>query len=228
MAKLPQAKKPLCCLAERQTKGKGRQGRSWFSPFGNNIYLSLLWHFPCDLSELSGLSLITAIALTKVFHQLGIKENLGLKWPNDILWKNQKLAGVLIEVSGETQNNSRAVVGIGINVTMPKIGSQKIDQNWTDLLQITGKKIDRNSLVASVLTELMVSFQKFQKEGFRSFMNDWQALDLSFGKKVHLLRATDEWVGLGRGINEKGYFLLEEPSGNIKPFTSGEVSLRFD
>lgn len=228
MNKLPHTENNLCCLAERQTHGKGRLGRHWFSPFGRNIYLSLLWHFPCDLSELSGLSLVTAIALVKVLQQFGIRDDLGLKWPNDVLWKKQKLAGVLIEVSGETQNSSRAVIGIGVNVSMPKESSQHIDQTWTDISVITGKKIDRNHLVASILNELLCSLIKFQNEGFQAFMNDWKSLDLCFEKKVCVNRASTKIYGTGLGINEKGYFQLKEASGNIQTFSSGEISLRLN
>lgn len=220
--------KNLCCLAERQTHGKGRQGKTWASPFGSNIYFSLLWHFNADLSELSGLSLVTAIALTKVLNQWGIEADLGLKWPNDVLWKKQKLAGVLIEVSGETQHRSRAVIGIGINVRMPKESGKKINQKWTDISQITGETIDRNLLVASLLTELIVSLEKFQKDGFSVFMKDWQALDLCFNQKVSLIRANEIIQGKGQGINEKGQFLLKDASNKIQSFSSGEISLKLD
>lgn len=224
----PSRDKNLCCLAERQTHGKGRQGKTWASPFGSNIYFSLLWHFNADLSELSGLSLVTAIALATVFNQWGIREDLGLKWPNDVLWKKQKLAGVLIEVSGETQHKSRAVIGIGINVRMPKESGKKINQNWTDMSQITGQKIDRNLLVAALLTELISNLERFQKDGFSVFMKDWQALDLCFNQKVSLIRTNEIIPGKGQGINEKGHFLLKDALNKIQAFSSGEISLKLD
>jgi BirA family biotin operon repressor/biotin-[acetyl-CoA-carboxylase] ligase len=218
--------RPFCCLAERQTKGRGRQGRTWISPFARNIYLSLLWHFPRDLSELYGLSLVTAIAVLQALHSMGAT-NIGVKWPNDILWKeHQKLSGILIEMSGETHHVSRAIIGIGINVCMPKTLGEPINQSWVDLFQILNVPQDRNQLTIVLLKTLTHALTTFQTQGFAPFKKQWEQFDLTFGKKITLSLSNQTLSGIGRGINEQGLFRVELPTGEIKCFASGEVSLR--
>lgn len=90
------------CLAERQTAGQGRHGRCWVSPFGANLYLSILWRYPCGPAGLSGLSLAAGAVVADALRQLGV-QGLVLKWPNDLLWGGRKLGGILLEVSGEAQ-----------------------------------------------------------------------------------------------------------------------------
>lgn len=217
---------PRCCLAERQTQGKGRRGRHWISPFARNIYLSLLWHFPQDLSELSSVSLITSIGIVRVLHSLGISEGLGLKWPNDVLWNYKKLAGALIELSGEAHQSSSAVIGVGLNVNMPAIPGQKITQSWTDLSKITGQPLlNRNQIAGLLLNEILQNLKLFQDKGFSPFIDTWQSLDFTFGKSVSIITPTQILKGIGRGINDKGYILLELETGEIKPFSSGEISV---
>lgn len=217
---------PRCCLAERQTRGKGRRGRHWVSPFARNIHLSLLWHFPCDVSELSTISLVAAIAIVRTLQSLGITQTLGLKWPNDVLWQGKKLAGVLIELSGETYDISAAVIGIGLNVDMPNASAQKITQAWTDLSEITEKnQLDRNQIAGRLLNELVNSLKLFQEQGFIPFRETWQSLDLTLNKSISIITPTQILQGIGRGINEQGHIRLELENGDIKAFSSGEVSV---
>jgi BirA family transcriptional regulator, biotin operon repressor / biotin---[acetyl-CoA-carboxylase] ligase len=231
------------CFAEMQTQGKGRLGRPWYSPFAKNIYLSLLWHFPKDISELSGLSLATATAILKTLQKFGIAE-AGLKWPNDILWKNQKLAGTLIEVSGEAHDTTRTVIGIGLNVAVCCPTTQKINQPWTDLQTIldanTNSKLqkeqeeslkaksilDRNRLSGLLLNELIQTLTLFQEEGLRPFLPYWQEHDLSKNKAVSLITPHHVQKGLCLGINDRGYCLLKTENGEILSFSTGEISLR--
>lgn len=214
------------CFAEKQTHGKGRRGRSWTAPFARNIYLSLLWHFHTDPGELSGLSLVVAISIIETLKSYPIIQPLGIKWPNDILANNHKLAGILIELVGQSHDVCSAVIGIGLNIHMPS--NQYITQPWTDLHTLTKANnniIDRNTVAGRLLEQLIKQILLFQTQGFQPFMQTWQALDLTFGKPVSLSTATATLQGIGRGINEQGYFLLETVDG-IKSFTSGEVSLR--
>lgn len=221
-------KKNRACFAEKQTQGKSRRGRAWVSPFAKNIYLSLLWHFEKDPSELSGLSLAIAIATVETLHAFGIAQNLGIKWPNDVLWKNHKLAGILIELSGEANDVCNAVIGVGLNVNMPNsaLYDRNISQPWTDLQRLSDQKIDRNKLAGMLLNNLIATASLFQKRGLSAFLSQWQKLDLTFNKAVTIITNTMELQGIGRGINEHGHFLLETKLGQIKHFASGEVSLR--
>lgn len=216
------------CFAEKQTLGKGRRGRTWVSPFAQNIYLSLLWHFEKDLSELSSLSIAIAVAVIDTLQQLGITQKLSIKWPNDVLCANHKLAGILVELSGTTNDICSAVIGVGLNVHMSNtaLNNQNITQPWTSLQNLTDQKIDRNKLAGLLLNNLIATAYLFQKHGLTAFLAKWKACDLTFGKPVTIITHTTEFQGIGRGINEHGHFLLETGPNVIKNFASGEVSLQ--
>lgn len=223
-----ESKQNRACFAEKQTQGKSRRGRAWVSPFAKNIYLSLVWHFEKDPSELSGLSLAIAIATVETLHAFGIAKDFGIKWPNDVLWENHKLIGILIELSGEANDVCSAVIGVGLNVNMSNsaLYDRNISQPWTDLQRLSDQKIDRNKLAGMLLNNLIATASLFQKQGLTAFLPQWQKLDLTLNKAVTIITNTTELQGIGRGINEHGHFLLEIKPGQIKHFASGEVSLR--
>lgn len=214
------------CFAERQTAGKGRRGRSWYSPFGTNIYLSLLWQFEKDLSQLAGLSLVIAIGVINALQQYGIKDHIGLKWPNDILWQHKKLCGILIETRGEVSEALNTVIGIGLNVSMPNSMKEKIDQPWVDIKQITSGDIHRNQLAGLILNNLLLVIAQFEQYGIKPFIVQWRQFDLTRDKKISLHTASEKFTGIARGINESGCILLEDSAGKIQHFSIGEVSLR--
>ena len=119
-------------LAEQQTAGRGRLGRSWVSPLSSQVCMSLRGRFAGGLAQLEGLSLVAGVALSEALRGLGFRQ-VGLKWPNDVLADGCKLAGVLVECRGERDGPVQVVVGIGVNVSLPQITSLAIDQPWTDL-----------------------------------------------------------------------------------------------
>lgn len=215
------------CFAEKQTQGRGRRGRSWISPFARNIYLSVLWRFAQDPSALSGLSLVVAIAIVETLKTYGINQDVRIKWPNDIICNHRKLAGILIDVVGESNDATSAVIGIGLNIQMPNQVSKEITQPWIDVQSLASKTINRNELAGLLLKHLINILQIFQDQGFKAFMQKWQTLDLALGKPISLITATATITGIGRGINEYGHFLVEN-EGNIKIFSSGEVSVRLN
>ncbi|MCI0508118.1 MAG: biotin--[acetyl-CoA-carboxylase] ligase, partial [Gammaproteobacteria bacterium] len=133
----------MTCLAEMQSAGRGRRGRTWVSPLGGNIYLSQLWKFNGGPAQLSGLSLAAAVAVVRVIHQFGVKE-ARLKWPNDVLVSGKKLAGILLEMTGESNGPTKVIAGVGINVRLPEIALQEIDQPVTSLQSLLGRSIERN------------------------------------------------------------------------------------
>lgn len=240
------AKKTVACFAERQTKGKGRLGRVWISPFAKNLYFSLLWHFPNDPSELSGLSLAAAIAVVQTLKQFGITDDLSLKWPNDVLYKNQKIAGILIELTCEAHNICSTVIGIGLNIDMPTQFQSKITQPWTDIKSILKseasqtqkpsqgvsedysqllKNLNRSKLAGTLLNELIKTVVLFQNQGFQAFIPIWKSLDATFNSEINVQTVQGQIKGIGRGINAQGHFLLEHPNGEIKHYSSGEISI---
>ncbi|MDX1654152.1 MAG: biotin--[acetyl-CoA-carboxylase] ligase, partial [Candidatus Competibacteraceae bacterium] len=133
------------CLAERQSAGRGRRGRQWISPFAANLYLSVLWRYPDGPALLSGLSLAVGVAMARALEGVGVV-GVGLKWPNDLLWRDQKLGGILLEFGGESSGPCQVVTGVGLNVTMPKEPALDIDQPWPDLTTVLGLGLSRNRL----------------------------------------------------------------------------------
>lgn len=217
------------CLAEHQQAGRGRRNRVWVSPFGANIYLSLLWRFTLNAASLSGLGLAIGVALRRVLHEEGLADT-GLKWPNDILWQNRKLAGILLEMSGEMSGPCAVVIGVGINVRMHSTAMQAIDQPWADLeTALGGRPVSRNQLAAKLLKHLIHVLQEFESSGFSGFHQEWAQHDLTIGKAImlHLPNPTGNSVinGIGRGVDTSGALLLEDHNG-IHHYPYGEVSLR--
>lgn len=212
------------CLAEMQTAGRGRRGRQWISPLGGNIYLSQLWQFGCGPASLSGLSLAAAIAIVRVVRELGIK-HAGVKWPNDILVNDEKLAGILLEIQGEHNGPTRVIVGVGLNVRLPDLMAQTIDQPYTSLEKLVNKPVQRNKLAARLIDELFQVYQQFNQSGFAAFVEEWTHLDVFRDKRINLKLPTGVLNGTCRGVDVAGALRLEH-NGQVTSFPSGEVSLR--
>ncbi len=213
-------------LAEQQTAGQGRRGRTWVSPLGCNVYMSLIWRFEAGAGSLAGLSLVVGLALVKALEHQGYRD-LTLKWPNDVLWQNRKLAGVLLEVSGDVSGACDVVIGIGVNVAMPSMPAADIDQPWVDLTQVDKSRVpDKNYIVAGVLNQLVPDIQQFQQAGFAAFKEQWSSRDHCAGQSVQLLLGPGHDVsGAYCGVNDDGSIGLETHEG-MQSFSGGEISLR--
>lgn len=215
------------CLAEQQSAGRGRRGREWISPFGRNMYLSVARQFSSGATGLEGLSLVVALALVRALRQCGI-EGLGLKWPNDLLWGGRKLAGILLEMTGDVTGDCEVVIGIGLNINSPPGAMQRVDQPWIDLQAIAPVVPGRNRVVGLVLQHLAALLEDFEREGFAAFRREWEALDACRDREVEVRQAglDGEAVrGVARGVTEQGALRLET-RGGIRVFNGGEVSMK--
>ncbi len=213
------------CLAELQSAGRGRRGRSWVSPYGANLYLSLLWRFSAGPALLSGLSLATGIAVARALEGLGVTE-IGLKWPNDLLWQGRKLGGMLLEFGGESSGPCYVVAGIGLNVAMPQGAQERIDQPWVDLRTILGS-VSRNRLAAQVLNQLVLIFSHFEETGLGSIVQEWTRYDQVAGQSILLKLPHKTITGVACSVDETGALLVKTDSG-VERFMAGEISLRLD
>jgi BirA family biotin operon repressor/biotin-[acetyl-CoA-carboxylase] ligase len=212
------------CLAEQQSAGKGRHGRKWISPFGRNIYLSMLWHFDHPPMQVAGLSLASAIAVIRLLHQLSC-DQAGLKWPNDILWQGKKLAGLLLEIAGEASGPSQVVIGIGLNTQLDNHG-EAIDQPWIDLNSIPNTAWPgRNELACKLIKHLRDVIRQYQSQGMQSFLDEWHEHDLFLGKEVMIRSHSQVHTGKHLGIDLNGAIRLR-CDGREQTFHAGEVSLR--
>lgn len=211
-------------LAEIQTAGRGRRGRNWVSPFGGNVYLSQMWRFQAGPASLGGLSLATAVAVARALTKTGV-HGFSLKWPNDILAGGKKLAGILLEISGEAAGPATVVCGVGINVLLKDELAQAIDQPWTDLYHLTGTVPSRNRLVGVLLSELIDMYIEYEAKGLAPFLPEWQQLDAYYGKPIQLSTHENAIQGIARGVDPQGALKLEV-GGTLRTFYSGEISLR--
>ncbi len=215
--------KRYAVFAEKQENGRGRRGRTWVSPFGKNIYLSLLWSFSGGISSLEGLSLVVAIAVEKALTELGV-ENAKLKWPNDVYLDNKKLAGILLEVSGENNGYCQVVIGVGLNIKLSDHDAESINQPWSQLSShLSG--VGRNEIAAKLLNHLMAAISIFEKTGFESYRDYWLTQDAFYNKEVDLILPQEVRSGIAKGVNNKGELLFQTEFG-LESINAGELSLR--
>jgi len=220
-----------CIATNIQTAGKGRRGRKWVSELGENLTFSFLWRFNQGAAMLSGLSLVVGIALIRTFKQLGINHAL-LKWPNDVLIFHEKaykkLAGILIELQGDMDGQSLAVIGIGINLNISKKQIKKIDQPAIDLQTITQESMNPNNLIALIIKELARVLSEFELNGFSSLKEEW-VMSHAFHEKVISLTKGDGQNVIGKviDISDEGSLILQTNKGQ-QNFSSGEVVLNKD
>lgn len=216
---------PYLCLAESQSAGRGRRGRSWTSPFGRNLYLSLLWRFERGADSLPALSLAAGAAVASALADTGAA-GIGIKWPNDLYQDGRKLGGLLIEIAGEASGPWDAVVGVGLNIDMKDLSAPDIDQPWTDLRAALGRRPDRNGVAIAIIDALMDALPKFERAGFAPFRESFRRFDVTRGRQVELHQGDNRIKrGLSLGVGEHGALLLECEEG-ISQVTSGEISLR--
>lgn len=218
----------VICLAESQTAGKGRRGKSWISPFGHNVYLSLAWRYADGLGALSGLSLAIGVAVIRALTDLGVLD-IRLKWPNDIVWHGKKLGGILIELCGDAYGPCIVIIGLGLNCAISMDEGRAIEQAWVDLDTITHHaKPGRNRLIVTLINEILPIVSEFDRTGLGPFLGEWRAADSMQGKQVVLHSGKREIAGKVLGISDEGLIQLYTDGGELRSYASGEVSFRSD
>ena len=207
------------CIAEEQTKGRGRRGKSWISPKFKNIYFSLNSYFKKE--DLSGLSIAVALSVSKVLTKINVMSLI--KWPNDLLVGNKKICGILIETA-KVGELTKVVIGIGINVNMEY--SELIDQEWTSIKLEKKQSVDRNSIITEMINQLCITLNKFEQEEFDYFLKRFTSLDLLRDKEFTLKDKPNETF-IGKGIDNKGFLIAQNlKDQRMVKFSSGEVSLK--
>ncbi|MFA6121434.1 MAG: biotin--[acetyl-CoA-carboxylase] ligase [Sideroxydans sp.] len=210
---------------EWQSAGRGRLGRRWHSGLGDAITFSLLWRFDKGLAALSGLSLAVGVAMVRALHELGVSE-AGLKWPNDVLLPEGKLAGILLEAQGDMLGPSAVVIGVGMNLSLPDAARKQIDQPVSDLASHGVTAQERNRVFAVLLKHLVAVLQTFAQHGFAALRAEWE--------RYHRLQQCDAIVhmpdasrveGVVLGVDDEGALRMRTPRGE-QVFHAGEISLR--
>ncbi|MFZ5484437.1 MAG: biotin--[acetyl-CoA-carboxylase] ligase [Pseudomonadota bacterium] len=207
--------------AEWQTGGRGRRGRTWLAAPGAGLTFSLLWRFNRPLTALSGLSLAIGVALAEALEASGARD-LGLKWPNDVLARGAKLAGILIETQGDMLSHATAVIGVGLNV---RAAPSLPDAATIALSDLIATEVDRNRLLARILASLDRVLEDFDRHGFAPWRESWQGRHVWQGRPVRVLGGTEPVEGIALGVDTAGVLLIETATG-VQPIHAGEVSLR--
>ena len=215
---------PRACLAETQSAGRGRGGRCFLSTLGGNVLLSLLWPIEASPAEMLGLSPAVAVAVARVLESEGIEE-VGLKWPNDVLAGGRKVCGILLELGQDRRERRVIVIGIGINVRLADATGRKIDQAWTDLHRELGRTPSRNRIAGRVIDRVIETLRTFLQDGFEPFRAEYRARDLLEGRELRLVQVSSALRGVGRGLDERGA-LLVETEGRLTAHLSGDASVR--
>ncbi|PCJ32307.1 MAG: biotin--[acetyl-CoA-carboxylase] ligase [Gammaproteobacteria bacterium] len=213
---------PAVCLAETQTAGRGRRGDKWFSPASGNLYLSLSWPFPAETPQ-SGLSIAIGISLINILKSEGIND-LQLKWPNDILYKRQKLAGVLVESRYGKQLTT--VVGIGLNFKLPLSTQNQIQQPTTSIQQICSKTHCRNRLAGKIIQTMISTLEQFQQHGLRDFISQWPDYDALANQAINLISDNETIRATAHGINQQGE-LQYMYNDTLHTLSNSHISIRF-
>jgi BirA family biotin operon repressor/biotin-[acetyl-CoA-carboxylase] ligase len=218
--------------AEFQTAGKGRRGRSWIAPFGAGICVSVGWRFAVSPPNLACLGLAVGVGLLRAMQRLGV-EGVELKWPNDVLRAGGKLAGVLIEVTGETDGPLHAVVGVGINyrvnadlvAAVLESGGIAPAGLCPDVDSEAASAPGRNEVIAALINELYGVLETFAAQGFAPFAGDWERADYLAGKPVQISNGAIELAGTAAGISADGQLKVATASG-VRHIATGDVRVR--
>lgn len=212
---IPNLNKGDLCLAEYQTAGRGRRGRQWLSPFAGQMIFSFYWTFD-PRKSIEGLSLVIGLAIAEVL-------NVQVKWPNDILFEGRKLGGILVEIANHKNGLLNLVIGVGINVSLPK--QTEISQPYAQLSEID-PNVDRQTLFPILIQHLYARLERFEKEGIDAeFQQAWQNHNAFFNSDVNVIKEQHVISGIEQGIDERGY--LKVLCGDeVRMFNGGEVSLR--
>lgn len=213
---------PFLVLAEQQTAGRGRRGRKWVSPFAQNVYYSLVLRIEGGLRQLEGLSLVVGLAVLQALRDLGVL-GAGLKWPNDLLVVDKKIAGILLELVGDPADICHVVIGVGINVNMQK--AEEVDQRWTSVHLETGVAVDRNHLVAQLGIQLQRYLERHKASGFAALQGEWEQNHLWQGQVASLIAGSSQVDGVVLGVDRQGALRLSV-DGVEKIYSGGELSLR--
>ena len=212
------------CFAEMQTGGRGRKGRPWVSPYASNLYFSAGRRFRGGAEKLLGLSLAVGVMVVDAVSSFDCP-SLGLKWPNDLVWRGRKLGGILIELEGLDDGDTRATIGIGINVHARPEEMLGVDQSWVDLKEICPGGVSRNRLAGLLMAALESGLTEIDTKSWTVFKSRWESLDCCQGREVLVKSLSDSLTGRALGVDELGNLLVETDGGR-RVCHSGEVSLR--
>ena len=210
-------------IAERQSAGKGRLGRKWFSPAGG-IWLSIILYPQLSPSYISRITLMTAVAVVKAI-KICTQIESQIKWPNDVLINEKKVCGILTEMSAELDIINWVVVGIGINVNIDhREFPEDIQKNTISLKETSGKEISRVKLAQTFLQEFEKYYEILKGREFSSILKEWKLYSHTLGKKIKVDMGEKIITGEAMDINESGALILKKEDGELVEIISGTIT----
>lgn len=210
-------------IAEQQTSGRGRMGRSWISPAGKGIWMSLLLRPPVPLPHTPQLTLLAAVALSRAISRI-VPLTIGIKWPNDLLVNGRKISGILLESAAEDERLRYVVVGMGISVNLEANDyPEELLSKAISLKMASGNTINRSELIASILEEFERLYKLYLEEGFGPIRALWEAHSVTLNEQTHLHTPQGAFVGVPRGLDAMGGLQVELPDGSFRTVYSAEV-----
>jgi BirA family transcriptional regulator, biotin operon repressor / biotin---[acetyl-CoA-carboxylase] ligase len=225
----PASGKARVMIAEFQTAGRGRRGRSWTMPAGAGVALSVSWRFAQAPDSLAALSLAVGAAARRAIADVtGLRA--GLKWPNDLIVDGGKLGGILIELSRLADGSCHVVAGIGINVRLPPEVLASVSDSPVGARDLAGSApgwpIDRNAVARALIERAVELFAGYATAGFEPYRAEWLAAHVLDGKPVELTNGAGTTHGTVRGIGPDGALIVESESGERTRFISGDITVR--
>ena len=211
-------------VADMQTAGRGRRGRAWESPAGENLYFSLLLRPDFAPNTASMLTLVMAMAVAEGVRSYGADARI--KWPNDIVLNGKKLCGILTELHLATAGTYSVIVGVGVNVRQERFAPEIADVA-TSLKKELNIEIDKEELLEKILKNFDKFYQEFTLRGdLHLLLAEYNDILINKGNYVKVLDPKVEFTGIARGINELGELLVEKQDGETVVVYAGEVSVR--
>jgi BirA family biotin operon repressor/biotin-[acetyl-CoA-carboxylase] ligase len=216
---------PTCVVALHQTRGRGRQGKTWLSDPQHSLTFSVNYCFNLTINNTTALPLVVALAVTEALELLSIS-HIRIKWPNDILRRQDKLAGILVETGQFNHSSCHLVIGIGINISQQSGLYASLDASFADCSDESGYTPSREQLLALILNRLDDYFVQFEQEGFTPFINKWLHHCDHFNQSINLLKPDGRVAsGTHTGVLHDGSIVITNETGE-EYFHTGEISLR--
>ena len=211
-------------VADTQTHGRGRRGRTWFSPPGQSIYASIILRPPMAPAQAPQITLMTAVAVAKTLNATA-DLNAKIKWPNDILIRGKKIAGILTEMSTDMDVVDFVVVGMGINVNTPReMMPPEIQQIATSIKIETGCEVSRADLLCRLLKHFERCYDQLKAEGFGPVMAQWRRMTDMIGQQVHVDVLDKRRTGTVEAVDDDGVLMLRDARGTLHRIYSGDVT----
>lgn len=213
-------------VSETQGGGRGRLSRGWFSPRGKGVWFSIVLRPRFLPQEAPKCTLLAAVAIVKgIRAATGIE--VGIKWPNDILYEGKKIVGILTEMSAEMDGIAYVVIGMGINVNISQDElPEEIRGTATSLSAIGGRSFRRLDVLAASLAAMEPLYERVQESGFAPVLDEWRKYAVTLGQEVNVISVDQVFSGVAMDIDDDGALLVKKPDGTLERVLAGDVSIR--